>query len=364
MKILIPVLGFGKSGGYRVLSKLADELIKLGNHVTFLSSNFSNQPYFPTMADIIWVNSNGKTQSRPNQKPGNLLKYIFSLRNGYKTLQAANAFDVILVSHPILAYFLPKRLRPKVVYYSQAYEPDYYFNMGGIKNFILGKISERSYELGLYTIVNAPFFQNFKKLHSDKVLLPGIDHKLFHPRDNIDTNKEKIIIGTIGRPEPYKGSEIIFRTIEALVKDYPNLVFHAAYCPESITNKIPGAASVFPKNDAELADYYRSLHLYVCAGTIHHGAFHYPVAEAMACGVSVVTTTYYPATETNAFIVNRNGQEELTKQIRYAISDRKSRSEKVAQALKDVGDLSWEKSGRELHQLLLEKSNVIKSTND
>lgn len=357
MKILIPVLGFGKSGGYRVLSKLADELIKLGNSVTFLSSNFSSRPYFPTNAEIIWMDNNGEKHQQPNQEPGNLLKYIFSLRKGYKVLDAANSFDVILVTHPIMAYFLPSPLRAKTVYYSQAYEPDYYFKMGGVKNFILGKISERAYTLKLYTIVNAPIFKNFKRLHSDKVLLPGIDFRLFYPKKETAVPTEKIIIGTVGRPEAYKGSDIIFNTIKMLVKEFPSIEFRAGYCPKEITDKIPGAASVMPNNDSELGDYYRSLDLYVCAGNIHAGAFHYPVAEAMACGVPVVSTHYYLVKETNAFLVKMNNSEDLLNQIRNAIQNEQTRLEKAKLALKDVSALSWEQSGKKLLQYLLEKKN-------
>jgi hypothetical protein len=55
MNILITVLGFGRSGGYRVLSKLADELINLNHNVYFLSPDSSKDLYFPTKAKILWT---------------------------------------------------------------------------------------------------------------------------------------------------------------------------------------------------------------------------------------------------------------------------------------------------------------------
>ena len=59
MNIIIPVLGFGNSGGYRVLSNLATELIKLGHRVDFLSPGTTTTPYFPTKAGILWIKADG-----------------------------------------------------------------------------------------------------------------------------------------------------------------------------------------------------------------------------------------------------------------------------------------------------------------
>ncbi len=362
MKILIPVLGFGKSGGYRVLSKLADELIELGNSVTFLSSYYSSKPYFPTKAEIAWFDTKSKRHLHPGLKAGSFLKHISSLRKGYKVLDAGRAYDVVFVSSPLVAYFTPSSMRKMVVYYSQAYEPDYYFRMGGIKNFLLGKIAERAYDLRFYTIVNAPVFENFKKLHSSRVLLPGIDFKIFHPETGVKPQKEKLIIGTVGRPEVYKGSDIIFDVFQTLAKEFANLEFRIAFCPQDITDKIPGAVAVVPNSDAELAAYYRSLDLYICAGNIHPGAFHYPVVEAMACGVPVVSTHYYLVNETNAFVVKMNDAGDLLNRIRDAIHNQQRCSENVRCALKDLSALSWESSGKKLLQYILEKDESKKTS--
>ena len=63
-KILIPVCGFGKSGGYRVLSELANNWINKGHEVAFICFYVSDLPYYPVQADIIWLNISGEKVAR------------------------------------------------------------------------------------------------------------------------------------------------------------------------------------------------------------------------------------------------------------------------------------------------------------
>ncbi|NZA40384.1 hypothetical protein [Eubacterium callanderi] len=59
MKILIPILHFSKSGGMRVLTEIANYLIKRNYQVYFVTHVSSDKPYFPTNAKVIYVNSKG-----------------------------------------------------------------------------------------------------------------------------------------------------------------------------------------------------------------------------------------------------------------------------------------------------------------
>ena len=70
MKIAIPIFGFSASGGGRVLSELANQWILMGHDVTFITFGDTILPYFPTQADIIWVDY------KLNQIPNNNLKRI------------------------------------------------------------------------------------------------------------------------------------------------------------------------------------------------------------------------------------------------------------------------------------------------
>ena len=76
---------------------------------------------------------------------------------------------------------------------------------------------------------------------------------------------------------------------------------------------------VRPNSDAELADYYRSVDILVAPGTVQHGAPHYPVLEAGACGTIVVTTGYLGATEETAWLVSNRSAESIVTAVESII---------------------------------------------
>ncbi|HHQ4845633.1 TPA: hypothetical protein ACSQ1O_004481, partial [Aeromonas hydrophila] len=57
MRVVIPLLRFGRSGGERVISKLATGLINEGHDVIFVVPNGSGQPYYETDAKIVTYES-------------------------------------------------------------------------------------------------------------------------------------------------------------------------------------------------------------------------------------------------------------------------------------------------------------------
>lgn len=62
LRILVPILGFAPQGGYRVLSELANAWINMGHHCTFLIPASSPDPYFPTLANVVRVDRQGRVQ--------------------------------------------------------------------------------------------------------------------------------------------------------------------------------------------------------------------------------------------------------------------------------------------------------------
>ncbi|MCV5715064.1 hypothetical protein OFN39_38260, partial [Escherichia coli] len=53
MRIAIPVVGFSRAGGERVLSRVASELIDRGHDVFFVAPDNLSAPYYPTNASIV-----------------------------------------------------------------------------------------------------------------------------------------------------------------------------------------------------------------------------------------------------------------------------------------------------------------------
>ena len=129
MEIVIPITGFGRQGGYRVLSNLANEWIRLGHTVRFLSPRESDDPYFPTTAETIWLDREGKrVPAHERRTHSGRLRLWNALRSLVGGLQryAENA-DVVMANQSLTAWpVLLARLNARKYYYVQAYEPEYY----------------------------------------------------------------------------------------------------------------------------------------------------------------------------------------------------------------------------------------------
>ncbi len=362
MRILIPVLGFSRAGGYRVLSKLADELILLGNNVSFLCPDRSDLPYFPTKANILWIDKKGKTTSGRDDsgKKENAFSIQQKLVKALKS-DLADTFDIILANHSLTTLPIKRvGLLHKTIYYVQAYEPEY-FGSKGIKNRLLCFFSEWSYGMNLFTVVNAEPFRNYKRLQSSRVLYPGVDFETFYSKkQRILLANEKIIIGTIGRSELYKGTRYIVEAFNILSKKYKNIELHVAFGNEDDYKGYPNIICIQPHGDKNLGEFYRSLDYYICAGYVQQGTFHYPVVEAMSCGVSVITTDYFPANESNAWLIkNLQNSDEIVNQFELAHTKFEFRESKIQQALIDVKQFDWKKIGLQLNQYIGELKDQL-----
>jgi glycosyltransferase involved in cell wall biosynthesis len=363
MRILIPVLNFGKSGGYRVLSKIADELIHLGHKVDFMSPETSIVPYYPTIASIKWIDKNGKIINHPKEKFVLNESGISTLRkliNGLQKLPK-NSYDVIIANHSVTVIAIKRAgLIHKTLYYVQAYEPELYDLLAGFKNKILSYLSVYSYKMKLFTIVNAEVYLNYKKLNASRVLYPGIDFNNFYPIQKKVKNTNKIIIGTIGRIEPQKGTRYVLEAFNTLKKKYTNLRLHVAFGNPDDFSEYEDVYCFQPQGDRELGDFYRTLDYYICAGYTQFGAFHYPVAEAMSCGISLITTQYYPVSEINAWITIPQNAEDIVKRFELAQNNPTLQEKKINQALNDVKQFSWKKVGEKFNSYINEFINSNK----
>ena len=345
MKILIPILGFGRTGGYRVLSKFANTWLTCDHEVVFLCPDSSEEPYFPTSAKVLWVDGKGIVSKVRNKKskpsgPYHLKTLLLGLRKiGYQ-------FDIIIANHSFTAW--PVALAPcgeaKKVYYVQAYEPEYYINKKNIKGYILAFLSALSYYLPLKIVVNSPIYFKYKNLRAAQFVPPGLDLTIFKPfeRQKKLCNKKKIIIGCIGRSEPEKGTVYVLRAFEKLHQIDQRFFLKVAYGNLPSEWQHEECEIVIPNNDCELAAFYRSIDILVAAGTVQHGAPHYPVMEALASRTNVVTTGYLGATEETAWLVNNMDFHSIVKSILLLIDDDKSCEKKRNSGLKLMCEYSWD----------------------
>ena len=300
MKILIPMAAFGTAGGARVLSRLADAWIDAGHDVDVLVPRTAGQPYFPTNARILRTDLHGTVEIMPQgagpERSG--LRNQFALRAGLARI--GGRYDVVLANHNLTAWAVALAGVPRHArfYYIQAYEPTFCLDPFAPGRYALAWLS---YRLPLTQIVNA---SSYPGLETRPVVPCGIDLAAFHPRETPVrfAADAPIVLGTIGRTEPWKGTRYVLEAFERLHARDPRYRLRVAFgnLPEGWSH--PAAEIVMPRGDTELAAFYRSLDILVAGTYGLNDSPHYPVLEAMASGVPAVSTGYRPADENNSWL--------------------------------------------------------------
>lgn len=301
MKILIPTFNFGANGGGRVLSELANVWIALGHECDFLAPETANKPYFPSKANIILSNRRGIITG--DRRNGEMVRYdgVLSVISGLREI--GHRYDVILANQSLTAWpvcFINCGKANKF-YYIQAYEPDYYSPFSQTAEYLLSRLS---YVLPLKQIANSATYKGMG-IHPTDVIPPGIDLSIFRRRENHVkfSGKKEIVLGTIGRIEPYKGTATAVSAYRALRASDSRLRLKVALGNVKISDDVE---IVDIKSDIELSEYYRSLDVLIVSCSYQYGAPHYPVIEAMASGVPVVHTGYYPGSADNSWIAEQS----------------------------------------------------------
>lgn len=342
MKILIPLpVNFGPQGGYRVLSELANNWMRMGHEVEFLVYQHFAKPYFPTKAKMIKYDGIGNLVEGEDNKKDFKFLGTFQLRWAMRKALDQLSADIVLATQCMSASPVWKsKIQAKKFYYIQAYEPEFYKGKT-LKDFIFKKISIKSYNYPLKKIVNAEMYSDYKEIKTDKVVYPGLDLNNFHSKEDKFAEKSKYIIGTIGRLEKIKGTQYILEAFKTLREKYNQQIeLHIAFGDDKWEN-YDGIKVLRPENDAELANYYRAIDIYICAGTVQLEAVHYPVIESMSCKTVLITTGYFPANEENSYLVKPKDKVAIVKAVEKIIKNPEVAEMKTQNALKEVKQFDW-----------------------
>ncbi len=359
MRIAIPVMGFGRTGGFRVLSQLANSWIDAGHDVTFLSPCQAENPYFPTKAKIVWLDGWGRDTTQGAKSwlpPGGLrgvIGWMWLLARGL-SIRAAD-FDVVIANHNLTAWSVAwARTSARKYYYIQAFEPEYYDKNRGLRGRILRWMSARSYQFKLTQIVNAIIYQQYRELHPIGVVHPGIDLSVFKPREIVPTWEDRqVTVGCIGRMEATKGTRDVFDGFQlAVTRGFQGKLKVAYGGPDHPVRSSPLCEVVTPRNDAELAEFYRSLDVLIAPGVVQLGAVHYPVLESMACRVPVINTGYTPSKEDNSWIVPIHSPEAIAATLLKMSEQTELRLARAENGLHATKPFAWREVSEEFIRLI------------
>ncbi|MCE1173116.1 MAG: hypothetical protein LWW77_00720 [Propionibacteriales bacterium] len=340
MRILIPMLDFGASGGYRVLAELGNRWHAAGVDCAFVVPWFAGDARFPVSAPVLYVDSRGRTRSRDTRDLSGIRRVVLAqlaLTRGIRRLVEPS--DVVFSNHFLttIAAFGSEKRGAAHVRLMQAEEAEYYPG-GSLKARMFRALVRRADERAPYVIVNSPEF-----LVGDErrigVLPPGIDLTLFHPDEPA---ARPLTIGTVGRSEPWKGTHRVLQSVRQASLPGEYVLSVADFGAELAEFGDLPIRTTTPRSDAELADWYRSVDFVVVGGSGQPGAYHYPCLEALATGATLVTPWYRPADAANAWLVEEPEPAQLAAAIDAALAHPEERASKRAAGLAAVKDLDWD----------------------
>lgn len=338
LRILIPILGFAPQGGYRVLSELANAWTKMGHHCTFLIPASSPDPYFPTLANVVRVDRQGRVQEARAKTKRSGFDNIACVFAGLRKI--GSNYDVWLANHSLTAWPVRWAGAPSVkkFYYIQAFEPLYY-SLG--RDPVKKLLSYGSYFLGLSMIANATVYPlRLDRLRA--VIPPGVDTDVFFCKPQKFTHEvdTQITFGTVGRSEAYKGTEIALSAYRSIRAKRSDVFLNVAIGHVTPANDL----KITPiSNDHQLAAFYREIDVLLVTCRGQHGAPHYPVIEAMASGTPVIHTGYFPGTSENSWVVNGTNPQDVTAAIESFMQTPEAEIESRVQSARRFveNELSW-----------------------
>lgn len=326
-----------------MLSEMANAWVRAGHEVDFLAPDTSGMPYFPTLAGIAWCDKKGNVLADKEERefsPRRGWQLLLSLYHGIKAV--GNDYDIVLANHSFTTWpiWFARLSNPAKFYYIQAYEPEYYYLERRPVGWLVSRLS---YALPFCQIANTEIYAEHLGVSGDKIVPFGIDLEKFWSKEgpiNFAARNE-IIIGCVGRAEAAKGTKYILDAFEALWKGDKRFSLRVAYGNLPHNWEHEAVEIVVPQNDIELAHFYRSVDILVAAGTVQHGAPHYPVLEGMASGLPVVHTGFLPGDDQNSWIARNKDSASICEQIKL-ITSHPNLHQKLHHAARDIRPFAWD----------------------
>lgn len=308
-RIAIPVLGFVPAGGTRVLCCLATEFVRIGLDVDFLVLDDDTRPPFPTEARVIYARAIDPScvPARGGGKLG-IVRNILRLARAVR--QVRGEYDLWFASFAFVALACALGgVRTRTLYYVQGYDPEVLVKKRKLASWIGAALAYLSYWACRHQVVNSPHYFGYPGISATTFIPPGVDTAIFHAkRGGLNLEGRSIRIGIVGRSEPHKYRPVL-EAFAAIAAAHPGCVLVVAFgnIPETALAAAGNHDVVLPRNDSELADFYRGCDVLLALSELPVGAF-YPPLEALACGTLLISNRFLFIDSSNAWVVDRADQ--------------------------------------------------------
>lgn len=268
--------------------------------------------------------------------------------------------DITIATHSFTAHAAALVAnRSRAFYHMQGYEP--WFS----EDQRFQAIAELSYKLPLIKIANCQWLrEQVQKLSRDEVKLvrPGLDHGVFHPRDEMASRREQraarnqVRIVSYADPRPFKGWR---ESLEAMRQVFAEA--GARYEIQwTVFGSLTDTGTAVPLEHrgflthAQLAELYGDADLVFVPSWFE--SFPLQPIEAMSCGAAVVTTRLgtgdFARHDDTAAVVEPRDPAALARAILGLIEDPARRRRIADNGQQEALRFTWEQSAAEVKRAL------------
>jgi glycosyltransferase involved in cell wall biosynthesis len=315
MRIAFPMFGSGRTGGNKVIFKLANESIRRGHEVSLLFSRKIETPP-DTLARIEEV------ASFPVPVVPYLAPTIVSAAS-FPYAKKLRGFDVVVANYG------PTCLAAKLVggenvkrYYLVQHDETSFFSHLTVEYWVT-RLSYTAFEEGRIFVVSRWLQDMIRKKcgYGSVIVPPGIDHDTYYPRSRGSHSGKRVLV--LSRGERWRGLKVFLDAMESVRKEVKDVkIIAAGHSGNPLRTSCP-VEYVRPSDD-ELAELYASSDVFVLPSFLE--GLPVPPLEAMACGGAVVLTDCmgtrdYAVNRENCLMVPPKDSDSLAEAILRVITD-------------------------------------------
>lgn len=361
---LAPTIKTG--GGNRVFIELANILCKKNDVSLLYPHNSGDYHTFTKNSNWQYVVI-GKKASTKIAKLLNLCRCIYYVNKHLKD-------SVLIISDPIFCLLIPFICNKKRVYrFVQADDYRIYDD---------GTLLGRGYLLKLYKFLCLKMYKQqvtyifnsqyvYDKFRTDSQrydvpfakVHPAINKLFFNSIDRVQES-DGVSICLVARKHPCKGLVTFINAFHRLSPTIKaKLSFVTLISHDDLSNyNTMGMKILKPTSDSDIATVYKSSDIFI--STSWWEGFGLPPLEAMACGCAVICSNSGGVNEfikpdENCIVFEPKAEHELISAIEKMVNDESLRKFLSANGVKTAEKFSWEKSAKQLSDIISDSNIVV-----